>query len=99
MSSILEISNFPAGIMIQWENNKESFITYKNLRDNCPCAYCSGETDVFGNVYIGEGLARSDDAYKLINIIKIGRYAIRITWSDNHDAGIYTFEKLKELAD
>ncbi len=26
----------------------------------------------------------------------IGNYALRITWQDEHDAGIYTFDKLKE---
>tara|TARA_Y100000590_G_C15556792_1_gene953138 strand:- start:769 stop:1068 length:300 start_codon:yes stop_codon:yes gene_type:complete len=99
MSDILQIADFPAGLMIKWRDESESFISYKNLRNGCPCAYCSGETDVFGNTYIGEGLALSDDAYKLINVIKVGHYAIRITWGDNHDSGIYTFDTLKSLAE
>ena len=99
MSDILQISDFPAGLMVKWKDDSESFITYKKLRDGCPCAHCSGETDVFGNTYIGEGLARSDEAYKLINVIKVGHYAIRITWGDNHDSGIYTFDRLKSLAE
>lgn len=30
------------------------------------------------------------------NIEIIGNYALRLTWQDGHDAGIYTFDKLKE---
>ena len=40
-------------LAIKWSNETESFINLKLLRDNCPCAFCSGEKDVFGNVYKG----------------------------------------------
>jgi DUF971 family protein len=29
-------------------------------------------------------------------ITLVGRYAIRIRWSDRHATGLYTFEKLRE---
>jgi DUF971 family protein len=29
----------------------------------------------------------------------VGRYAIGIGWSDGHDTGIYSFERLRALAD
>ena len=29
---------------------------------------------------------------------RVGRYGVRIRWSDGHDAGIYTFDMLRELA-
>ena len=38
-----------------------------------------------------------ENAYKLINVIKVGNYAIRITWGDMHSDGIYTFEYLRKL--
>ena len=43
----------PNGLAIGWNDGKDSFIDYKTLRDQCPCANCSGESDVFGNLYKG----------------------------------------------
>ena len=96
----LEISNiepFPNGLAIAWNDSKDSFIDYKVLREGCPCANCSGESDVFGNVYKGPEIKLVDNAFKLINVIKVGNYAIRITWGDMHSDGIYTYEYLRKL--
>lgn len=35
----------------------------------------------------------------ITNIEPVGNYAIRITYSDGHDSGIYTWRYLKELCD
>ena len=40
-------------LLIKWTNQTESIILSKTLRDNCPCASCAGETDMFGNIYKG----------------------------------------------
>ena len=95
--SILQIENFPNGLAIKWSDNKDSFINYNKLRDGCPCAHCSGESDIFGNVYKGQKIKKMQPAYRLINIIKIGHYAIRPTWGDNHRDGIFTFDLLREM--
>jgi DUF971 family protein len=88
---------FPNGLAVLWDDQSSSFIDYKNLRDSCPCAYCSGETDAFGNVYIGSGIKKIDLAYKIERIEPIGHYAIRVYWQDNHSSGIYPFELLRQL--
>ena len=94
---IINIEPFPNGLAIAWNDNKDSFIEYKNLRDSCPCANCSGEGDIFGNTYKGAEIKLTSKAYELINVIKVGNYAISITWSDLHRDGIYTFEFLRKL--
>ena len=94
---ISNIESFPNGLAIAWNDNKDSFIEHKTLRERCPCANCSGESDVFGNVYKGPEIKLVDNAFKLINVIKVGNYAIRITWGDMHSDGIYTFEYLRKL--
>ena len=30
-------------LAVKWSDETESFIDVKLLRDNCPCAFCSGE--------------------------------------------------------
>ena len=94
---VSNIESFPNGLAIAWNDSKDSFIEYKNLRDRCPCASCSGESDVFGNKYKGPEIKLTPKAYKLINVIKVGNYAISITWGDLHNTGIYTFEYLRKL--
>ena len=96
--AIEKINIFTNELAIKWANQEESFIQNVCLRDACPCAFCVGETDVFGNKYIGEGIQKSDDAYKINKIEYVGHYALQIFWRDNHNSGIYTFELLKKLA-
>ena len=88
-------------LAIKWDDDSESFISNKKLRDACPCAHCSGETDVFGNVYKGKSSPDSGDVekYNIKGYMNIGHYAIRIVWGDNHNAGIYSFDLLKTLDD
>ena len=95
--SITQIEKFPNGLAIKWSDNKDSFINFIILRDSCPCAYCSGESDVLGNVYKGPQVKKMSTAYKLINVIKVGHYGIRPTWEDNHKDGIFTFKLLRKL--
>ena len=40
-------------LLLKWDNDTDDALLLKSMRDNCPCANCSGETDVFGNVYKG----------------------------------------------
>jgi len=96
---IKNIDQMPVGLAIVWDDNTDSLISYKHLRNGCPCAYCSVETDVFGNIYIGEGIKKSDLAFEINKIELVGHYAIRIYWQDNHNSGIYPFNLLKNLGD
>tara|TARA_B100000686_G_C16556091_1_gene845234 strand:+ start:570 stop:872 length:303 start_codon:yes stop_codon:yes gene_type:complete len=96
---IINCNIFPKGLAVLWDDGSEIFVEYKMLRNACPCAYCSGETDVFGNVYIGKGIRRTALAYEVDKIELVGHYAVRIYWKDNHNSGIYPFELLKKLND
>ena len=87
-------------IAIKWDNNSESLISNKIMRDKCPCANCSGESDVFGNIYkLNNPQLENNSRYILKRYMNIGHYAIRIIWGDGHNAGIYSFDFLKTLGD
>ena len=87
------------GLLISWEGGDESFLSLKTLRDGCPCAECSGETDALGNLYMGYGRPKSSKGYTIMKVKQVGYYALQFSWGDGHDAGIYRFELLKELSD
>ena len=84
-------------LAVNWSDETESFITLKILRDSCPCAFCSGEKDVLGNVYKGPKRELGETAYEASNFERIGHYAIRIFWGDGHADGLYTYEMLRKL--
>ena len=85
---------------IKWNDESESLIDNKLLRKQCPCANCSGESDIFGNLYQSNVLKiDNQDQYLIVRYINIGHYAIRIIWKDGHSAGIYSFEFLKSIGD
>ena len=86
-------------LAVKWSDETESFIDLRTLRNCCPCAFCSGETDALGNVYKGPKKKLSDIAYQATKFEKIGHYAIRIFWGDRHTDGLYTYEMLRKLGD
>lgn len=94
---ILEIINLPVGVAIRWDDGEEALIDFHKLRDACPCANCSGESDLFGNKTFGIKVIKSDKTYQLESFNWVGHYAIQFTWADRHDAGIYTLKLLKDL--
>ena len=95
--NINTISIFLNEVAIIWENKSAGYINLKKLRDSCPCAFCSGEKDVFGNVYKGSPVL-SGKSYRITRYEKIGLYGIRFFWEDHHQDGIYTYDLLLALA-
>ena len=88
---------FEKEIAIKWDDGGDSFILLSDLRRACPCAWCSGETDVFGNIYKGKDSSLVAHAFQIVSYEKIGLYGIRFFWKDGHRDGIYTLKLLKSL--
>lgn len=84
-------------LFIKWNDDSESEIGLKYLRDECPCAMCKGET-VLMKTYRPAKKETNPEMYKLTDIKTVGGYAIQITWKDGHNTGIYTWTNLKQLA-
>ncbi len=84
-------------LLIQWGDGSESVIPLNRLRDNCPCANCVGETDVFGTVYKGPPQKKTPASYQVAGIETVGYYAIKPTWGDGHASGIYSLDLLKKM--
>ena len=100
MKTVISIKNIlltGTELAVKWSDETESFVALKTLRDCCPCAFCSGEKDVLGNVYKGPKRELGETAYEAINLERIGHYAIRIFWGDGHADGLYTYDMLRKL--
>ena len=94
---MITVNLFSTEIAIKWENQTETIMLYTKLRELCPCAFCSGEKDVLGNLYKGEQQIIKDDI-KIVKYTFIGHYGLQFYWSDDHKDGIYTFDLLKEFS-
>ena len=86
-------------LLLKWGDGLESALEFQTLREHCPCANCSGEKDIFGNIYKGAPETKIENSNKLSGIQPIGYYALRPFWMDGHNTGIYSFELLRSLCE
>lgn len=79
---------------ISWADGHESAYDYEFLRWRCPCATCAGEMGTPGALQFVDQLR--PEQYRLEGIELVGLYAVRPTWEDGHDTGIYAFDRLRQ---
>ena len=81
------------GIKIDWKDGHHSDYELGYLRDECPCATCTGAhgTAPQKTNYAAPKPADPFQMYKptlkMLNVEPVGGYAIRIDWSDGHSIG------------
>lgn len=80
---------------IVWSDGVTSEYKVFDLRIECPCAACHDE--VTGERILDPATVPA--GVKPRRLESVGNYAIKISWSDGHDTGIYTFERLRKIAD
>ncbi|MEM8486245.1 MAG: DUF971 domain-containing protein [Bacteroidota bacterium] len=83
-------------LTIEWADGHVTVFPLDGLRRTCPCASCAGGHENMGklpdpDLFRVPGLMRWDN----IAITPVGGYAISFKWDDGHDAGIYTWERLR----
>jgi DUF971 family protein len=84
---------------ITWSDGRSDVLPLRFLRKFCPCAGCQGERDILGRTLMPIVKTSYDGPITATSAELVGNYALRIHWSDNHSAGLYTFVYLRELAD
>lgn len=89
------------GIKIDWKDKHQSEYQLAYLRDECPCATCTGAhgTEPRKSSYSTPSgpFPMYKPALKMLNVEPVGHYAIRIEWSDGHNTGIYSFDHLRKI--
>jgi DUF971 family protein len=95
----LDVQAIGDQLAIKWDDGTESFLALEKLRRHCPCASCSGETDIMGNVYKGPNKPLTPEAFKLVRITNVGGYALSPYWADGHSTGLFSYDLLKRLAE
>ncbi len=84
-------------LFIKWNDDSESAISLRYLRDECPCAGCKGEAVLLKTFRPPSPPIVTPGMNEIKNIETVGDYAIQITWRDGHNTGIYSWDYLKDL--
>ncbi|HLZ43809.1 MAG TPA: DUF971 domain-containing protein [Candidatus Sulfotelmatobacter sp.] len=91
------------GMDIQWNDGHVSHYSFVYLRDACPCAMCEDEREKAGRrpgepAKLATGaLPMFKPAARPVSAEPVGKYAIKFSWNDNHDLGIYSWKLLREV--
>jgi len=93
---IQSINLFKKELALVWDDGTSSIIENITLRQACPCAFCSGETDVLGNKYGGVQQKINTEVF-IVKYEQVGYYGLQFFFSDGHKDGIYTFKFLRSL--
>lgn len=86
-------------IQLTWDDGHESPISLKSLRDECPCAGCKGESVLFQTYVPPFPDTETPGRYQLSGAEPIGGYALKFSWGDGHNLGLYTWEHLRSLCE
>jgi ATP-binding protein involved in chromosome partitioning len=79
------------GLLIEWDQGgHQGFFAARPLRLACPCAACIEE--MTGRPVLDPATVPAD--VRPVSLALVGAYGLRISWSDGHGTGIYTFERL-----
>ncbi len=92
---LLSLRRQPGAVLLRWEDGLERALAVRALRLACPCALCVHE--VTGKPLLDPAGVAADVG--LQDMQPVGNYAYRILFSDGHDSGIYTLERLRGLAE
>ena len=81
------------GIKIDWKDGHHSEYELRYLRDNCPCATCTGAHGATPS----SSFQMYQEALKIAAVEPLGSYAVQINWSDGHKSGIYSYDHLRKI--
>ncbi len=88
------VAIFPNGeLAVVWSDGHESYYPGRLLRLGCHCAKCVDE--MTGRKLLREERVPSD--VRPTGCQEVGRYGLGVRFSDGHDTGIYTYERLRSL--
>jgi DUF971 family protein len=91
------------GVESDWHDGHKSSWTFAWLRNACPCATCHEEREQDGRQ---PGVAKPKPKSLLVmyeppvrplEVLPVGKYAVKFKWSDGHESGIYSWDYLRRV--
>lgn len=79
---------------LSFDNGDSFVISFLDLRFECPCATCVNE--ITGKRMLKREHLKPEVRPKQVE--PVGRYGIKVKWSDGHSTGMYHYESLYKIA-
>lgn len=95
MPKNVEADRSSAALRITWMDDLATHYPFVALRGECCCAGCVDEHT--GERILDPATIASD--ITIDNMQLVGNYGLRIHWSDGHNTGLYTWMRLRDLAE
>ena len=90
-------------LVIQWNDETQQRVSVRTLRDRCPCSVCRDEARKPPEPAPSNPFTILSDAdlqpLRIQAMSPVGNYGYKISFSDGHSTGIYSFEYLQSLND
>lgn len=93
------------GMTIEWRDGHTSHWSFAWLRAACPCATCHEAREAERRA---PGITKAKPATLLpmyeapprpAEVEPVGKYALRFKWNDGHEAGLYSWDYLRNVCD
>ena len=85
-------------LLIEWSDDTKRRYPFRELRDQCPCATCREKRKQETKPNPLQVLTPEQlQPLTIAGMKPVGNYAYSIDFSDGHNTGIYTYDKLREL--
>jgi DUF971 family protein len=88
----LQVVNAEGRLRVVWTDREHDFPLVA-LRAECQCAQCENEWT--GERILDPATIAADIAIEGLQLV--GNYAVRVRWSDGHDTGLFTWQRLRDL--
>lgn len=87
-------------LRIRWADGAQTAVSLLDLRLNCPCATCRAEREARAQnpLRVLGAAPNAEQAGSVQDAEVLGTYALRITWNDGHNTGLYDFRLLRSLS-
>lgn len=93
---------------VEFQDGKTCLYSIAYLRQMCPCATCKAVRTGADPHSVADPTPKKKPLLTIlpgnyaepltaINAELVGNYALRIDWSDDHGAGIYSFQYLRDI--
>lgn len=101
MSGLTPSSPRPTDIRLHQASRVLEITFDDSLRAELPCEFLrvySPSAEVRGHGVGQESLQTGKENVNITNIEPVGHYAVKLTFSDGHDTGLYSWDYLYDLA-
>lgn len=85
-------------LAVLWKDGVEDYLPMEFLRAASPSADNMGEPDIFGRMQGGDP-QKHFPGVRVVDFVPVGRYGVRLIFSDGHQTGIFSFPYLRRLGE